>query len=98
MADEKIIIAFDIDGCLIHQIDGIDVPRFEVIGLLLYWHRFINCRIFVWSGSGIDYAERWVEKLGLTDKIERVLSKGSFVPDIVFDDENVELGKINIKI
>jgi hypothetical protein len=41
--------------------------------------------MYIWSGGGVDYATRWRDKLGLT---AIVVEKGSFTPDIAFDDED----------
>jgi hypothetical protein len=55
--------------------------------------------MIVWSGGGIDYATHWRDKLGL--KAE-VLEKGSFVPDLAFDDmaheSEFNLGKVNVPV
>ena len=52
-------------------------------------------QMYIWSGCGIDYAENWRTKLGLTAV---VVEKGNFVPDIAVDDQEVTLGKVNIKV
>lgn len=90
-------IAFDVDGTLIRKSPkGEDVPRLEILLYLSFYHIVGDCEIFVWSGSGIEYANRWVEKLGLQDVT--VVAKGSFIPDIAVDDEEVTLGKVNLKV
>lgn len=91
-------VAFDVDGCLIwaEGMDGEpDTPRYEVIQLL-HLLRSFGCKIFIWSGGGMDYACRWVDRLGLDDIT--VEAKGGFEPDIAIDDEEVKLGKVNIKV
>lgn len=91
-----ICVSFDVDGTLIHQIgEKEDTPRYEIIALL---HFFVNNgdEVYVWSGSGIDYAMRWCKKLGLNGIT--IIEKGSLKPDVVFDDEEVKLGKVNIKV
>ena len=91
-------VAFDIDGCLIHQ-EGTgeepDTPRYDVISLL-HLLKKLGCEIYIWSGGGIDYAETWQRRLGLMDCT--VIMKGSTMPDIAIDDEEVTLGRINIKV
>ena len=91
-------IAFDIDGTLIniegHPYCKPDTPRYEVIELYRIFEDF-EYDIYIWSGGGLDYAKRWAERLGLDGKI---VQKGSFVPDIAIDDEEVKLGKINMKV
>lgn len=95
MRNENIKVCFDVDGTLI-QLTGAneDTPRYEVIELFLAYHR-LGCQMYIHSGGGIDYATRWKEKLGLN---ARVVEKGSVFADIVFDDEEVKLGKVNIRV
>ena len=88
-------VAFDLDGTLIHIIGKKeDTPRYDVINFFNLFESF-GCDMYVWSGGGIDYCERWVSKLGLNAKI---VAKGSFKPDIAIDDEEVKLGTINLKV
>lgn len=88
-------MAWDVDGTLIMKNSrGQDVPRYDVIQML---HFFCLHDCYVWSGSGVDYAKKWCEKLGLTELVT-VVAKGSIEVDIAFDDQDVELGKINIKV
>ena len=93
-----ITICFDIDGCLIWS-EGMgeepDSPRYEIINLLKTFDKLFKCEIFIWSGGGIEYSRRWKEKLGLNYP---VITKGSFTPDIAVDDEEVNLGKVNLKV
>jgi hypothetical protein len=102
MTDLK--VAFDVDGTLIH--DGnpafmgknmsplVDTPRYSIIALFKAFE-ILGAEMYVWSGGGVDYAERWVEKLGLT---AHVVAKNSFKPDIAVDDMfSADLGTINIK-
>ena len=89
-------IAIDVDGTLIKQVNGLDVPRYDVIWLLTSL-QLVGNKIYVWSGSGLDYAKRWAEKLGL-EEVE-VVEKGSFVPDISIDDvADTNLGTVNMKV
>lgn len=85
-------VCFDVDGTLIKLQD--DTPRYEIINLFLTFQR-LGYTLYVWSGGGVDYAARWVEKLGL--KVE-VIAKGSLKPDIAIDDEDVKLGTVNLKV
>ena len=92
-------IAFDVDGTLIHQSgDKIDTPRYDVINLFLSFEK-LGYEMYIWSGGGIDYAERWRDKLGLGAV---VVEKGSFKPDIAVDDMAHEwefnLGKVNLAV
>lgn len=86
------IICFDVDGSLINLKD--DSPRYDIIQLLLTFKR-LGYNVRVWSGGGVEYAQRWVEKLGLDVP---VVDKGSITPDIAFDDEAVKLGVINLRV
>jgi len=82
-------VCFDVDGTLI----GIDNrPRWEVIQLF-HMLNLIGCDVFIWSGGGIDYATMIRDRLGLKAKI---IEKGSMVPDISVDDQEVTLGRANI--
>jgi len=94
-------IAFDVDDTLI--IPGIatglpmDTPNYDTIALY-WWFKAQGNTMIIWSGGGVDYATRWAEKLGL--KPDHILSKtkeGNNV-DIAFDDCNVDLAKVNIKV
>jgi len=97
-------IAFDVDGTLLH--DGNpeftdtkgdplnDVPRYTVIELFKAFEA-LGADMYIWSGGGVDYAERWRDKLGLT---ATVVAKGSFKPEIAVDDMDVTLGKVNLKV
>lgn len=93
--NKSLNVCFDVDGTLIHQVgQKEDAPRYDVISI---FHSFesLSCNMFIWSGGGINYAERWRDKLGLT---AQVVEKGSFIADIAFDDMEVKLAKINIKV
>lgn len=84
-------VAFDVDGTLIFEVN--DTPRFEVIDMFRGYEKF-GCEMFIWSAEGIDYAEKWRDKLGLDAK---VVEKGSFTPDISYDDiKACKLGRVNI--
>jgi hypothetical protein len=95
-------IAFDVDDCLIVpsvalNIDGgRDTPNYETIAVYRWFQAQGNYMI-IWSGSGIDWAENWAEKLGLRPNEIRVKQKSEDV-DIAFDDCDVNLGKVNVKV
>lgn len=86
-------IAFDIDGTLI---DETGAPRWEILWLLI-WHTKRCHTVYVWSGGGVSYAETIVRRLGLTGMVT-VVAKGNLIPDIAIDDEEVNLGKVNIQV
>lgn len=90
--------AFDVDGCLI---DSHDKPRHEIISILVALHK-AGHRITVWSGGGKDYASLIVERLGLWGCVHEVRSKTDhhkfLIPDVCFDDQEVQLGRVNIRV
>jgi len=94
----KLKIAFDIDDCLILPSVatglGIDTPNYETIKIFK-WFKAQENDMIIWSGSGLDWAKNWANKLGLE---ARIIMKGSEEVDIAFDDCDVKLGRINIKV
>lgn len=84
-------ILFDVDGTLI-TFD--DKPNLDVIELLLAFRR-MGYEIGVWSGGGVDYAARWVERLGLAEHVSWVGAKARvpadagvpWLPVLSIDDE-----------
>lgn len=94
-------VAFDIDGTLIHKNEsGEDVPRYSVLNMLFSLKYF--CTIFVWSGGGVEYAERWVRKLGLQDMVFIVSKSAESVKEwgiqISVDDEDCKIAPVNIRV
>lgn len=90
-------IAWDVDDTLIipSVVTGArDVPNYDTIAIFKWFEAQGNDMI-IWSGSGLDWANTWAEKLGLT---ARIIIKGSELVDIAFDDCDVELGKVNVKV
>lgn len=85
-------IAFDVDGTLIGISD--DSPRYEIIPMFLTFQK-LKWTMYIWSGGGCDYAQKWADKLGLQATI---IEKGSMRPDIAVDDMIVRLGTVNIKV
>ena len=98
---QKLVVAFDVDGTLIGQTyKDEDTPKYENISLL-HWFQSQGHTIIVWSGCGFEYAERWAQKLGLGDIIiaEKSIEEAKRLGvDIAVDDEDVKLGKVNIKV
>jgi len=92
------IIAFDVDGTLVTYNDK---PRWDIIELVKTLSQYHT--VIVWSGGGKDYSEMWIRKLFLEDFVRSGHGKydddvkGDYV-DLCFDDENVDLAKINIKV
>ena len=116
---KKLRIAFDIDDTLIVPSVAtglpIDTPNYENIAI----YKFFQAQghhMILWSGSGMDWARTWGEKLGLQPDEVRVKKKTySFMGDgveshechsecdypfvdICFDDCDVDLAKVNVKV
>lgn len=98
------IIAFDVDGTLIN-FDN--TPNYRVINIMR-WFIANGERVYIWSGGGYMYAYDWAQKLGF-GKDENGISKvwvsektkeaaERIRPDVCFDDEFVELAKVNIHV
>lgn len=94
-------IAFDVDGTLISFPD--DQPRRNIIEMLITL-RMSGHDIIVWSGGGKEYAEVWVKRLFLAPYVQLVMEKplhrideGPFA-DICFDDEEVKLATVNVRV
>jgi len=86
-------VAFDVDWTLITEDYK---PIYENIMLFKTLQK-LGCLMTIWSGGGIDYAKQWGDKLGLQPF--SVSEKGSFEPDIVFDDMDYAWkGKVVIKV
>jgi hypothetical protein len=94
-------IAFDIDDTLIipSVVTGDrDVPNYDTIAILR-WFQAQGHEIILWSGSGIDWANTWGSKLGLQPfKVLLKSKEASPYVDIAFDDCDVDLAKVNIKV
>ena len=93
-------IAFDIDDTLIVPAvaTGLDrdTPNYRNIALLK-WFQEQGHEIILWSGSGIDWAMTWGQKLGLQPFVVMTKSK-SWGVDIAFDDCDVDLATVNVKV
>jgi hypothetical protein len=96
-------VAFDCAGCLKNYDDTL---RHEVCELLI---AFLSSgfKVIVWSGGGKDYAmsvwRRVVKEYQLEDGMFHEVHlvtckmKDDSRPDLVFDDERVNLGKFNVQ-
>lgn len=102
MQKVKLKIAFDIDDTIIipsvasNMNGGRDTPNYETIAIYK-WFQAQGHYMILWSGSGIDWAKTWGEKLGLNPNEVRVKQKSDDV-DIAFDDCDVDLAKVNVKV
>ena len=97
-------IAFDVDDTLIIPAmvaeTPVDVPNYENIAIY-NWFKAQGYYMIIWSGGGKSYAEMWGEKLGL--KADEYRDKSDLQPAdpeiaIAFDDCDVDLAKVNIKV
>ncbi len=92
-------IAFDVDDTLlvpsVASGFGRDTPNYEVIALYK-WFQSQGHTMVIWSGSGIDWAKTWAEKFGIT--ADDFPAKGAYPVDIAFDDCDVELGTVNVRV
>ena len=93
-------IAFDIDDTLlipsVASGFGNDTPNYETIAIIK-WFQAQGNDIILWSGSGMDWANTWGEKLGL-QPFQVLLKQKNETIDICFDDCDVDLAKVNVKV
>ena len=93
-------IAFDIDDTLLIPsiATGLDrdTPNYDVIDIYK-WFQKQGYDMILWSGSGVDWAKTWGEKLGLQPFSVRIKEQSLDI-DIAFDDCDVELAKTNIRV
>ena len=96
----KLKIAWDIDDTLIIPAVATgcrtDTPNYDTI-TLYKWFQSQGYQMILWSGSGIDWAETWGEKLGLLPFTVQKKEKDLSI-DIAFDDCDVDLAKVNVKV
>jgi len=93
-------IAFDVDDTLIipSVVTGArDVPNYETIAIFR-WFEAQGCEMYIWSGSGVDWATTWAEKLGLNATIIPKHNPWNVPIDIAFDDCDVKLATVNVKV
>lgn len=93
-------IAFDIDDTLIIPAvaTGLDrdTPNYETIAILK-WFQAQGHQIILWSGSGMDWARTWGEKLGLQPFTVLPKEMREDV-SLCFDDCDVALAQVNVKV
>ena len=87
-------VAFDVDGTLLTEGSEPQTPRFEVIQLFLLLQSF-GCEVSIWSHAGVIHAKNASDTLGLN---ARIIEKGAEFVDISIDNQDVKLGKVNIKV
>lgn len=102
MKKNKLVIAFDVDDTLIIPACATgfdrDVPNYETINIYR-WFQSQENHMIIWSGGGQDYAKMWAEKLGLeaNEIIAKTTDRKDEI-DIAFDDSDIELAKVNVKV
>ncbi len=93
---KEIIIAFDIDGTLISNENGLGKEHLniEVFNLMTLFSKMKNTRIIVWSGGGREYVEQIVSKYGLGEYVSSCHGKHEYDEtisghvDIAIDDQH----------
>lgn len=103
---KKLKIAFDIDDTiLIPSVANTgskeNIPNYEIIEIYRFFQRQGH-HMILWSGSGVDWAQRWGEKFGLNPDEVRIKIRPNNEPwpdvDIAFDDCPVDLARVNIQV
>ncbi len=93
-------IAFDVDDTLIIPAVATgydnDIPNDKTVAILR-WFQEQGHTIIVWSGGGVPYAKGWAEKMNLEPCEIRIKQKSDDI-DIAFDDCDVDLAKVNVKV
>ena len=97
-------IAWDVDDTLIVPAVATsgfdtDTPNYENIAIYK-WFQAQGHTMIIWSGGGKDYAKHWADKLGLKADIiaDKLLDVRTYDIDIAFDDCDVKLAKVNVKV
>lgn len=91
-----ITIAFDVDATLITEDGKINESARTLLVIL---SKMPQTCIVVWSGSGEMRAVMAVKELGIAQYVNKICAKDETLnPDVTFDDMEVTLGKVNIKI
>lgn len=94
-------IAFDVDDTLVIPagiVGDAEVPNYDVINVYLFLQRQRH-HMIIWSGGGQDYARMQARRLGLeADEIIAKTADRKDEVDIAFDDSDIELAKVNVKV
>lgn len=93
---KEVIIAFDVDGTLISNTNGLGQEKLNIdcYHLMVLLSKQKNTRIIVWSGGGKDYATQLVLKYGLGKYVDAIYGKQDYDEsidgkvDIAFDDQH----------
>ena len=92
-------IAFDLDDTIwkVRYRPRLEqVPDFDLIQVVRWFHGNGD-EVFFWSAGGVDYCQQIINKFGLDD-YGKVVEKGSFKPDIAFDDCETNLGIVDVRV
>lgn len=95
----KVTIAFDVDGTLrCNCTDTCQDPNPRIVDLFNILSSFKNTDMYVWSGGGAQYAQRFAQKFDLTVQAGHCISKiGAPQMDIAIDDiQDTAIGTINL--
>lgn len=97
----RVKVAFDVDDTLWKVVGEFpkfyQAPDYDIIPMLIWFYENGH-DVYVWSAGGVDYAVNIVRMLGL-DGMVRVVPKNSDLrPDLTFDDQAIELGKVNVRV
>lgn len=101
----RLRVAFDVDDTILvpsvvngdsAPFSGDNVPNYPVIAVYK-WFQEQGHEMILWSGSGTDWAKRWGEKFGLEPFTVRMKEASKDV-DIAFDDCDVQLARVNVKV
>ena len=95
---KKLLVAFDVDDTLITITElGCDVPNYEMIDVYR-WFQSQGHFMIIWSGGGKDYAHSWGDRLGLNANFYDDKYNCLLVPDLAFDDSDLTLATVNVKV
>ena len=68
---QRIVIAVDVDGTLrCNHTDTCEDPNLRIVDLAKTLATFKNVKVYVWSGSGKQYAQRFMDKFGFGPKVK----------------------------
>lgn len=104
MKDWKRVVAFDVDDTLL--VPNVALPKYFGTEVWVRnddnieafnWYKQCWCHMIVWSGTWVEWAEKWAKEFDLEYDEIREKKKYDDV-DISVDDCVVDLAKVNIKV
>lgn len=100
---QRVIIAIDVDGTLrCNCTETCEDPNQRIVNLAKTLATFKNVKIYVWSGGGKAYAQRFMDKYGMSPKVKAAskLDTSTWVygrPQIAIDDiQDTAIADINL--